>query len=342
MLTLHSLILNFYFSILIPAALGYAIYSFSYAAVERWRFERYVIYAPWVMLQNEHGVVVLDAERDDLEREIDKLRDSIVRGKCEEVMEEFPASRIDLAIADPPYNIGEKRKTSKSKGEMRTMEEITEGWEQKGEEEYLSWVERWMAGLYRLLRETGNVVVFFDRSGTTYLRDIGKKLGLHPINKYYLGKVNPPPRARKNNFISAVEEAVVFAKNGRKRKFNWLEDSKRMKNFSLVAVNEQVTDHPTEKPVSALRDLVEIFTDSDDIVLDPFSGSGSSLVAAKQAGRNYLGIEKKDEYVEMAKKRLQLGNEKYGKRNRREKKLEKQAEGNRKLNEFAEEAKAEC
>lgn len=335
MLTLYSLILNFYFSVLIPALAGFASYKVSYKVVKKWRLERYLIYVNLLILRSERGVLVFDAERGSIDREIDELRNSIIRGDCMEVMEELPMNSIDFVIADPPYNIGEERKSSKSKGEMRTMKEITEDWEQMDEDEYFLWIKKLIAELYRLLKKTGNAVVFFDRFDTTYLRNIGKEVGFHPLNKFYLGKRNPPPRRQKNNFVSAMEEAMVFAVNKRERKFNYLGETK-MKNLSLVTVNEQVTDHQTEKPVSALRNLVKIFTDPGDIVFDPVAGSGSSLVAAKQEGRSYLGIEKKEKYVKMERKRLQLGNKKYGKRNCREKKLEKRAEGNQKLTEFVE------
>jgi adenine-specific DNA-methyltransferase len=65
--------------------------------------------------------------------------------------------------------------------------------------------------------------------------------------------------------------------------------------------------HPTEKPLSALRTLVEAFSASSDTVLDPFAGSGSSLVAAKSLGRSYIGIELDTKYHAIAKQRLASG-----------------------------------
>jgi len=62
--------------------------------------------------------------------------------------------------------------------------------------------------------------------------------------------------------------------------------------------------HPTEKAISVIKPLVEAFAPSGGMVLDPFSGSGSTLVAAALAGRRYLGIELKEQYCRLARKRL--------------------------------------
>lgn len=62
--------------------------------------------------------------------------------------------------------------------------------------------------------------------------------------------------------------------------------------------------HPTQKPVSLMKALIELTTQEGQLVIDPFSGSGSTLVAAKELGRNYIGFESNPAYVEISKKRL--------------------------------------
>lgn len=63
-------------------------------------------------------------------------------------------------------------------------------------------------------------------------------------------------------------------------------------------------DHPTQKPLKVMKFIIERFTKPDDIIFDPFAGSGSTLVAAKQLGRRYIGIELDSQYVEIANNRL--------------------------------------
>ena len=63
--------------------------------------------------------------------------------------------------------------------------------------------------------------------------------------------------------------------------------------------------HPTEKPVELMEDIITSITRENDIILDPFAGSGSALVAAKQTGRRYIGIELDDGYYQTARQRLE-------------------------------------
>jgi site-specific DNA-methyltransferase (adenine-specific) len=68
---------------------------------------------------------------------------------------------------------------------------------------------------------------------------------------------------------------------------------------------EQNNQHPTEKPVGFVANFVKLFTDAGETILDPFMGSGTTLVAAKQLGRKAIGIELEEKYCEIAAKRLQ-------------------------------------
>jgi site-specific DNA-methyltransferase (adenine-specific) len=67
---------------------------------------------------------------------------------------------------------------------------------------------------------------------------------------------------------------------------------------------DAVTNHPTEKPVSILREMIESSSCLDDVILDPFAGSGSTLVAARMEGRRGIGIELDERYCEIAARRL--------------------------------------
>jgi DNA modification methylase len=65
-----------------------------------------------------------------------------------------------------------------------------------------------------------------------------------------------------------------------------------------------VREHPTQKPIALLKDLISLFTDPGDTILDPFAGSGTTLVAARDLGRKAIGIELDPRWCAVAKKRL--------------------------------------
>ena len=73
----------------------------------------------------------------------------------------------------------------------------------------------------------------------------------------------------------------------------------------MAECNEKFRLHPTQKPVSLLEYLIKTYTNEGDLVLDNCAGSGSTLIAAKNLGRQYIGIEKEEKYFEIAKKRLE-------------------------------------
>ena len=82
------------------------------------------------------------------------------------------------------------------------------------------------------------------------------------------------------------------------------ESLKDVITFSRIIGNQQMV-HPTEKPVGLLSNLISSVTKPGDLILDPFAGSGSTLVAAKKTGRRFIGVELDDEYFAIAQRRIE-------------------------------------
>lgn len=98
-------------------------------------------------------------------------------------------------------------------------------------------------------------------------------------------------------------ELVIYAKKGR-RDVSW----RRSSIIAVDRVHSSQHVHPTEKPVTLLEYFVRMSTNEGDLVVDPFSGSGSTSVAAKNLGRSSIGIEKDDRYIDVSRRRLDVGN----------------------------------
>lgn len=97
-------------------------------------------------------------------------------------------------------------------------------------------------------------------------------------------------------------EAVLIATKGARKTWNGGEAKSNL--LKVQKIIPQAGDHPTPKPVGLIRDLIECNTNPGDFVLDPFMGSGTTLEAAKECGRQAIGIEIEEKYCEMAVKRL--------------------------------------
>jgi len=114
-------------------------------------------------------------------------------------------------------------------------------------------------------------------------------------------KVDGAPQFTGDRPAAGAEAIVVAHQPGKKE---WNGGGRR--NVFRYEVNGQRGDkpHPTTKPLPLMRELVELFTDRDELVLDPFAGSGSTGVACNQLGRRFLGWELSAEYHAIAERRL--------------------------------------
>jgi site-specific DNA-methyltransferase (adenine-specific) len=143
------------------------------------------------------------------------------------------------------------------------------------------------------------ILAFTDKKETTTLWRAFEAAGIRPKHTFYWVKKNWTPMPRKN-FASAVETAVVGTK-GAIGKWNGGGWTPNFFQASFVSTNRV---HPTQKPLQLMSHLVQLLSDPKDVILDPFMGSGTTLLAAKQNGRRCVGIEINEQYCECAAERL--------------------------------------
>ena len=129
--------------------------------------------------------------------------------------------------------------------------------------------------------------------------------GFRYRNQLAIVKVNPLPSFYKNNWRHAVEVCMYLTK-GRPATFNFL-SQRECNNVFMHALGRKETQHPTEKPLAFVKKLVQVSSNRNELVLDPFMGSGTTAVACEQLGRNFLGFELNAEYITLAKRRLRNG-----------------------------------
>ncbi len=218
---------------------------------------------------------------------------------CLEFLETLPDDSVDLVLTDPPYFIGY---------------DGGKGWDSQWETEtdYLDWCLAWTKQAKRVLKPERMMVVFGTLKTNTFLRYklLVDELGLCSQNElvwsYNWGGRGKSNFARKHEYAWCWSKGEEFLFNGddvrveRKTKTNPRTGEPYGKGTIPTCVweknnhtmsKEYVTWHPTQKPIFILERIIKAYTNEGDVVLDFFSGSGSTMLAATLADRAFLGCE---------------------------------------------------
>ncbi len=236
---------------------------------------------------------------------------TVVKGDCLDVLHQLPDDSIDMVFADPPFNLDKKYNSYQ---------------DNMGLTDYLEWCRSWIIQLVRVTKPTGSIFIHNIPKWLTYyasfLNEIadfkhwiawdamGSPLGKTLLPNHY-GILYYAKNARLNKFYD------LRYPHHRCRKCNVLRKDYGGKKAILHPFGPLVSDvwtdlhrirhnkrrdaHPCQLPIPLLERLVLMATDEGDIVLDPFAGTGTSLVAANRLGRRYIGIELDEEYVQIAR-----------------------------------------
>ncbi|MDX1441740.1 MAG: site-specific DNA-methyltransferase [Nitrosopumilaceae archaeon] len=242
-------------------------------------------------------------------------KNQIYNLNCIEGMGYLPKNKIDLVITDPPFAINFK---SKKANYNRLSSRVISGYNEIKPEDYYDFTYLWMKEVFRVLKESGSMYVF---SGWNNLKDILQAIddvGFTTINhiiwKYQFGVVT------KKKFVTSHYHCLYVCKNDTKRKFfpyaRFKKEDKTKDGRSLhYKDKEDVWEikreywtgdekTPTKLPAELIEKLIQYSSKKNDVVLDPFLGSGQVAVVSKSMKRNFLGFEIVPEYYKFAKKRL--------------------------------------
>jgi DNA modification methylase len=240
-----------------------------------------------------------------------KFLNKIICGDCIEVLGKVRRPFADLIFADPPFNIGYKYDKYYDKVKSKN---------------YIGWTKDWMAACKRVLKPHGSFYIAIGDEYAANVKIIADELGLFMRNwliwHYTFGQQMKKKFARshthifyfvndKNNFI--FNDLAVRVPSDRQLIYNdrranpkgkmpddvWTEYSRVCGTFK-----ERTGWHPCQMPESLLKRIIAVSSNPGDCVLDPFSGSGTTAVAAHQLARNYIAVEISKKYVQNAEKRL--------------------------------------
>lgn len=209
--------------------------------------------------------------------------------------------KVNHIITDPPYNISQDNNFSTMK-HPRLGVDFGE-WD-RGQFDLYSWIPLYS----RLLNSNGSMVIFCSYRFISNLIDALESKDANMVVKDIIvwQKSNPMPRNIDRRYVQDMEFAIWAVKKNSKWVFNRPLGASYLRALyktPLVSGKEKL-GHPTQKSLQLMRNIVNVHTNSEQIILDPFMGSGSTGEAALQLGRRFIGIEKDERYYTLSKMRL--------------------------------------
>ncbi len=232
----------------------------------------------------------------------------IICGDAVEEMKKLPQKSVRLIITDPPYNL------SKNYGNNQDNMEFTE---------YLEFSRKWLNEAHRVLTDDGTIYVFMGMRYISYIYTIlEQELGMtfnSWITWFYTQGIG-----KTKGFSPRHDDILMFTKHPKKYIFN-LDNIRVPQKFyrsvnnmrganpgnvwefsHMHYCNKNRQNHPTQKPEGLYERMILSSSNVGDVVLDPFSGSGTLLRVCQQTGRRGIGIEVNPEYIEMTNERLAM------------------------------------
>ncbi len=248
----------------------------------------------------------------------DKPYGKILVGNCIDRMEGLREGSINLIFADPPYNLQLKQDLRRPDDTL--VDAVNEEWDQfESFAKYDAFTRQWLTAADRLLTDTGSLWVIGSYHNIFRIGSILQDLGYWILNDIIWRKTNPMPNFRGRRFTNAHETLIWCAKGQNQKKYTFNYQAMKMLNEDLqmrsdwslpICTGEErlregdQKAHPTQKPKSLLYRILLATSNYGDAVLDPFFGTGTTGVVAKELGRQYLGIERDPKYAGLAAERL--------------------------------------
>lgn len=241
----------------------------------------------------------------------------IIQGDCIEILNSLPEKSIDLIFADPPYNLQLSQELWRPN--LTKVDAVDDTWDQFSSfEEYEAFTRAWLSACRRVLKDTATIWVIGSYHNIYRVGVVLQDLGFWILNDIVWVKTNPMPNFRGVRFTNAHETLLWAQKRkGARYTFNYqdmkaLNDDLQMRSdwvLPLCTGDERVKfdgrkAHSTQKPEALLYRVILSSSNPGDVVLDPFFGTGTTGAVSKRLRRHWIGLERDEEYVGVAQKRI--------------------------------------
>jgi modification methylase len=250
---------------------------------------------------------------------LDSAASAIVVGDCVAAMAKMPAASVDLVFADPPYNLqlqGDLKRPDDSR-----VDAVDDDWDKFASfAAYDDFTRAWVTACRRLMKPSATLWVIGSYHNIFRVGTILQDLGFWILNDIVWRKSNPMPNFRGRRFTNAHETLIWAARDAAKRNYTFNYEALKAGNndiqmrsdwlIPLCTGEERLKGgdgkklHPTQKPEALLARIMLAASRPDDLVLDPFSGTGTTGAVARRLRRRFIGIEREAEYAAAAEARI--------------------------------------
>jgi len=252
-------------------------------------------------------------------RQEDLPLNRILRGDCIESMRSLPDACVDLIFADPPYNLQLGGDLARPDGSH--VDAVTDDWDKFDSfAAYDRFTREWLVEARRVLKPTGSLWVIGSYHNIFRVGATMQDMGFWILNDIVWRKANPMPNFKGTRFTNA-HETLIWASMGEKARYTFnytamktLNDELQMRSDWVLPIcggperikRNGTKAHPTQKPEALLYRVMLSTSNKGDVVLDPFFGTGTTGAVAKRLGRDWIGCEREESYIEVAEERIAM------------------------------------
>lgn len=244
---------------------------------------------------------------------------SIIKGDCVAALEALPDKSVDVIFADPPYNL--QLGGALHRPDQSLVDACDDEWDQFASfQAYDAFTRAWLLACRRVLKPTGTIWVIGSYHNIFRVGATLQDLNFWILNDIVWRKTNPMPNFKGRRFQNAHETMIWASPDPKAKGYTFNYDALKASNddvqmrsdwlFPICSGGERLKGddgkkvHPTQKPEALLARVIMASTKPGDIVLDPFFGSGTTGAVAKRLGRNFVGIEREQDYIDAASARI--------------------------------------
>jgi modification methylase len=243
----------------------------------------------------------------------------ILHGDCVAELAKLPAGSVDLVFADPPYNLqlqGDLKRPDDSR-----VDAVNDDWDKFSNfAAYDDFTRAWLASCRRVMKPNATLWVIGSYHNIFRVGAILQDLGFWILNDVIWRKTNPMPNFRGRRFTNAHETLIWASRDAASRQYTFNYEALKAGNediqvrsdwtIALCTGDERLKGrdgkklHPTQKPEALLARVILSSSRPDNLVLDPFCGTGTTGAVAKRLGRRFIGIERDETYRAAAERRI--------------------------------------